>query len=195
MEERFALLVAQGRMPTHAYRSVWGRVKRADVQSCIVMKRPRVAARVAELQRTIAERAISQAVLSARERRELLAKTARSVAPEARATHGERIRALELDARITGELVPQVQVSGEVNVRACILAMQGGTYAPPAPTPDDLDTPNAQETSAEPAPVEVAVTRREAPGAAPGPALPVLGLVLPPVLEEAAVFEAEIAED
>ena len=126
VEERFCLFVAQGRLPTQAYRMSWGATKNADALSANVMKRRHVQARIAELQEEIARRAISDAILSAKERRELLAQTARSVGRREKATHGERIRALELDAKLAGDLTDRVQVSGEIDLRACFVAL-GGT--------------------------------------------------------------------
>lgn len=98
-----------------------------------VMARPHVQARVAEIRREILAKTQAAAVISHRERRELLASTARSVRKGLTATHGERIRALELDARLAGELTEQVQVSGELNVKACVLALMGSASAVPVP--------------------------------------------------------------
>jgi len=122
---RFAELVVAGETGKAAYFAAFPRCRSeraAEVNASRLMRQPAVAAHVGLLRRELAERAMSELVLTARERREFLAKVVRAVPAELDAqsslcqsykeTKGVRevklpckLKALELDAKLAGEAI------------------------------------------------------------------------------------------
>ena len=95
--EQFAQRVASGESATSAYRALYKAApKSAEAHGCRLVKSGKVSARVAELQAEAAK----ACVMTLTQRRELLARFAQS---EGERT-ADRIRALELDAKLAGEL-------------------------------------------------------------------------------------------
>lgn len=119
-EEYFCRLIAyEGRKPTQAYRMAWrGHKDSAHDLAPRVMARPHVQARIAEMR----EAANREGLMQMAERRALLADIARRKI-KAAPSHGERIAAIREDATLAGERNEQVSISGEVSVRACLLAL------------------------------------------------------------------------
>ena len=95
--EQFAQRVASGETATSAYRAIYhAAAKSAEAHGCRLVRNGKVSARVAELQGEAAK----ACVMTLTQRRELLARFAQSSAERT----GDRIRALELDAKLAGEL-------------------------------------------------------------------------------------------
>ena len=127
-EERFAQLVAAGRTQTSAYRAAWGSTAApgsAQAAASEVIRRPHVLARIKQLR----QRMWDELRLSASERHALLAETARGVPKSERPKHSDRIRALELDARLAGDLTDRVRVDGSVEIHG-LLGVLGGAEPP-----------------------------------------------------------------
>ncbi len=95
--EQFAQRVATGESATSAYRALYNAsTKSAEAHGCRLVKSGKVSARIAELQGEAAK----TCVMTIATRRELLARFAQS---ETERT-ADRIRALELDAKLAGDL-------------------------------------------------------------------------------------------
>lgn len=162
-EEYFCRLVAcEGRKPTQAYRIAWkGHKDSAHDLAPRVMARPHVQAKIAELR----ARAESEAIMDLRERRKLLADTARSVPANVKASHSDRIAAIREDAILAGERRAdgsQVSLTLDISIGAIIGALRGGltsahdaiTLPPEAvkactPLPSQEDEPSITRRSME----------------------------------------------
>ena len=124
--EQFAQRVASGESASVAYRALYkAALKSAEAHGCRLVRSGKVSARVAELQ----VEAAKACVMTLTQRRELLARFAQSDNERT----ADRIRALELDAKLAGELkgdsmtVTATAVSGHViteEQRARIMALR-----------------------------------------------------------------------
>ena len=101
--EQFAQAVAMGESATAAYRAIYGARRNADVFGPRLMGNDGIRARVAELQ----SRAASACVLTIEKKRQLLAGFALSDKEKT----ADRIRAIEFDAKLAGELTEKAEVN------------------------------------------------------------------------------------
>lgn len=112
--QKFAELVAHGCTQGTAFRMVFSpncTRRTAEVEGSRLALQPAVAALIRETR----EAGWRASAMSLAERRDLLAGIARK-APATAPTHGERVRAIELDSRLAGDLDAETQVSVDVSV-------------------------------------------------------------------------------
>lgn len=110
--EKFAQRIASGMSGAAAYRTTYGaRGATAEVNASKLLRNAKVRDRVADLK----ECSATAAILSLSEKREILAGVVRG--GEADAKLSDRLRALELDAKLAGEFTEKFQHSGSIEHR------------------------------------------------------------------------------
>lgn len=126
-EDAFCRLVAGGATLSEAYRKAYNSDSpNAGVNALRVSKRPRVVARIRELQTPDEKRLF----LTRARKREILLHMAENV----RFPNIDRQRAIAIDNKMTGDDRIVVRVEGEITLSAVLSAMQG---APALPAIDD----------------------------------------------------------
>src|SRR5450432_1934869 len=103
--ELFAQQVAAGTPAGRAYTEVYGNLATPDAAASRLLKK--VKSRVAEIQRKLED----STLLTMQRRREI----AREIAEDRAVKTADRIRAVELDGKLSGELIEKREHSGQID--------------------------------------------------------------------------------
>jgi len=160
-EERFAILLSSGRDGAAAWREAYNKpgVTYANRNAYILMKRPHVARRVAELRKPDEKRLF----LTRARKRELLMTWAESE----KIPLIDRQRALDIDNRMEGSYKQVVRIEGEITLSAVMKALDQAPALPDASEILELEIVSSKSTHKPKldelgAPADVAKTDTEA---------------------------------
>lgn len=133
------LMVAQGLTGAAAYRAAYEyKGRHSDMLAARAMARPHIREMLTEMR----EAGKAEGAMSMADRRNLLARIGKHKAGwRAAPTYTERIAAIREDATLAGERNEQVSISGEVSVRACLVALSLDGSSLTAAKPVGLEGP------------------------------------------------------